>query len=162
MTIYYFCPDIDTPSGGMRRLYRHVEILSRHGFSAAILHTAEPVKMSWFASEAPVRYLSAGETLGSDDILVIPEVCHQVIRSAEFQVRQRIVMALNWGYIYLGLQPGETYQSFGIQHAIAGCDYIAEFLSATMGIESTVVTAGKASLTAFKSLVSSATVPPPG
>ena len=142
MKIYYFCPDLDTPSGGMRRLYRHVEILARNGFPAVILHTAEPFRMSWFASDAPVKYLSSGQAPQPDDILVIPEVCHDAIRSSEIQVRHRVAMVLNWAYVYLGLRPGETYQSFGIHHVISGCEYIREFLSTTMGIASTVVTAG--------------------
>lgn len=142
MKIHYFCPDINTPSGGMRRLYRHVEILAANGFPACVLHTAVPFQMTWFTSDAPVQYLSSGGGPTPDDILVIPEVCHDAIRNTEIHVRHRLVMALNWAYIYLGLKPGETYQSFGISHVISGCEYIREFLANTMGIQSTVVTAG--------------------
>ena len=38
LRIFYFCPDLEVKSGGVRRLYRHVDILVRNGFSAAILH----------------------------------------------------------------------------------------------------------------------------
>jgi hypothetical protein len=35
--IFCYCPDLNIQSAGIRVLYRHVEVLNRHGFPAAIL-----------------------------------------------------------------------------------------------------------------------------
>ncbi len=32
-SIYIFCPDLSRPMGGVRMLYRHVDILNANGFS---------------------------------------------------------------------------------------------------------------------------------
>jgi len=57
MTIYYLCPDLDTPSGGIKQIYRHVDILSQHGFSAAVLHQQNEFRCSWFVNTTPIAYL---------------------------------------------------------------------------------------------------------
>jgi hypothetical protein len=71
-TVYYLSPDDNTPSGGIRVLYRHVDLLNAAGRPAAILHTRPGFRAGWFVNET--RVLSAGEvTLGPADILVVPE-----------------------------------------------------------------------------------------
>ncbi len=39
-TIYVFAPDLGHPLGGMRMLYRHVDILKANGFEAYIVHSS--------------------------------------------------------------------------------------------------------------------------
>jgi tetratricopeptide (TPR) repeat protein len=71
--IFVLCPDHDAPSGGIRRLYRHVDVLRRHHVEAAILHEKPGFRCSWFANDAQV--LARSEvTLTPDDFLVVPEV----------------------------------------------------------------------------------------
>ena len=38
--IYFFCPDLSNPMGGVHMLYRHVDILNANGFHAAIVHSS--------------------------------------------------------------------------------------------------------------------------
>ena len=74
MTVYYLCLDDNTPSGGRRVLYRHVDILNEAGIEAAIAHVEKDFRLTWFANET--RVLSAEEIvpfLKEDDIFVIPE-----------------------------------------------------------------------------------------
>jgi len=109
VTIYYRCPDKDYPVGGIRVIYRHVDILDRNGFDAAVLHHYYPFRCTWFENETrvahEVRYpdlslpvrarrrtmravgrppsndpLPALE-LGADDVLVLPEVMPDVPES---------------------------------------------------------------------------------
>jgi hypothetical protein len=101
VTIYYRCPDKDYPVGGIRVIYRHVDLLNRNGFDAAVLHRLHPFRCTWFENETRVahelRYpgrspaarawraarrakvdpLPALE-LGADDVLVLPEVMPDV------------------------------------------------------------------------------------
>jgi glycosyltransferase involved in cell wall biosynthesis len=67
------CPDYPAPAGGIRRLYRHVDVLCRHGFDAFILHDTPGFRCIWFENSTPVLARSA-MTLNSNDFLVVPEV----------------------------------------------------------------------------------------
>ena len=139
--IYYLCPDITIPSGGVRRIYRHVEILARHGFTTAVLHQSRNFQPGWFSSNVPVRDTEHLRYLRDKDILVLPEVCYQAITQQDVGYR-RVVIALSWAYIYYGLAPGQKYQTFGITDVICGCEYIREFIAATMGLSGRVIRAG--------------------
>lgn len=72
-TTYYLCPDHDRPSGGIRAIYRHVDILNEAGRPAAVLHHRDGFSCRWF--EHSTRVLGAGSTrLQTHDTLVVPEV----------------------------------------------------------------------------------------
>ncbi|MHB1241076.1 MAG: glycosyltransferase family 4 protein [Gammaproteobacteria bacterium] len=71
--IHVLCPDNDRPSGGIKILYRHVDVLTRNGFSASILHQQPGFRCTWFANSTPIRYLS-DVRLAQTDFLVIPEI----------------------------------------------------------------------------------------
>ena len=72
-TIYYLCPDYSVPSGGIRAIYRHVDILNRAGLSAAVLHHRDGFSCRWF--EHSTRTVGVPSVaLSSRDILVVPEI----------------------------------------------------------------------------------------
>ena len=52
--LLYLCPDYDVPAGGVRVIYRHVEILRTHGYDAHVVHEREGFRCTWFPSDAPV------------------------------------------------------------------------------------------------------------
>jgi glycosyltransferase involved in cell wall biosynthesis len=71
--VFVLCPDHAPPAGGVRKLYRHVDVLNARGIAATILHTRPGFRCDWFANSTVVRY--AGETRpGPDDFVVVPEV----------------------------------------------------------------------------------------
>ncbi|MFI7491050.1 hypothetical protein ACIBXA_21960 [Micromonospora echinaurantiaca] len=70
--VYYLSPDDNKPSGGIRNLYRHVDLLNESGVPAAVLHSRPGFRADWFANRT--RVAAAGEvTLGPGDLLVAPE-----------------------------------------------------------------------------------------
>jgi glycosyltransferase involved in cell wall biosynthesis len=72
-TIYYLCPDHPAPSGGIRAIYRHVDILNQAGMSAAVLHHSDGFACRWF--EHTTRTVGASSVaLSSEDVLVVPEI----------------------------------------------------------------------------------------
>ncbi len=76
--IYFLCPDYDTPSGGIRKLYRQVDILNGAGIPSAVLHHQAPFRCAWFEHDTPVHYVK--ETgLTPEDVAVIPEIFGQRI-----------------------------------------------------------------------------------
>ena len=74
MTVYYVAPDSDDPSGGMRVIYRHVDILNRHGLPAAVLHCRRGFRCSWFANQTAVVYAEGLTTDSATDVIVFPEI----------------------------------------------------------------------------------------
>jgi hypothetical protein len=71
-TVYYVCPDRAHHSGGVRTIYRHVDILNGLGISAAVLHTKRGFHCDWFVNSTVVTSFPEA-TFGLNDILVIPE-----------------------------------------------------------------------------------------
>lgn len=140
--ILYECWDLEKPFGGVRRLYRHVEILSRNGYDAAILHHRPGFRVEWLTSTAPVKYASSGLDLEPDDVLVIPEGHTDVIASTVFSPCRRVVIALNWANIFSALPVGLDWRHLGISEVIAGSQYEQTFVKQTMGLDSTVIVSG--------------------
>lgn len=71
--VFVLCPDYSPPSGGIRKLYRFVDVLNRHGITAQILHFRSPFRLEWFDYTTPVGYLES-TLLAPSDFLVVPEV----------------------------------------------------------------------------------------
>lgn len=71
--IFVVCPDYNEPSGGIRKLYLHVDVLARHGISAFVLHQRPGFRCSWFASATPVAY-QGQVTVTPDDFMLVPEI----------------------------------------------------------------------------------------
>jgi len=72
-TIYYLCPDYSVPSGGIRAIYRHVDLLNAAGHEAAVLHHKDGYACRWF--EHDTRVLGAPSVrLSTADVLVVPEI----------------------------------------------------------------------------------------
>jgi len=72
-TIYYWCPDYSSAVGGVKVMYRHVDILNRNGFNACILHRKKGFRCTWFENSTRVSYIKKTRPVSSD-FLVIPEV----------------------------------------------------------------------------------------
>lgn len=70
--IYILCPDDNTPHGGIKKLYRQVDVLNKNGFNAAILHQAQGFKCTWFEHSTPIIYVENAE-ITELDFLLVPE-----------------------------------------------------------------------------------------
>lgn len=63
MTIYVPCPDIDRPSGGIKVIYRYVDLLNEMGFAAYVLHHSRGFRATWFLNNTQIAYLKGGRLL---------------------------------------------------------------------------------------------------
>jgi len=57
--IYVLCPDTARIGGGVKQLYRHVDVLNRNGFSAFILHSHKGFRANFFENDTKVIYASS-------------------------------------------------------------------------------------------------------
>jgi len=73
VTVYVLSPDNNKPSGGIKILYRHVDVLNRNGIDASVLHQNPGFRCSWFENKTRVAYLQSTRLIDTD-FLVIPEI----------------------------------------------------------------------------------------
>lgn len=73
MNLYFFCPENSQPSGGVKQIYRQVDILNNNGFSAFVVHQNENFRCNWFANSTLIAYTSQIE-IKTDDYLIVPEI----------------------------------------------------------------------------------------
>lgn len=70
--IWYLCPDTNVPTGGVRVIYRHVDLLNSVGVPAAVVHRRDGFSCTWFTHETKVMS-AVDAVLSAADILVVPE-----------------------------------------------------------------------------------------
>jgi glycosyltransferase involved in cell wall biosynthesis len=132
-TIFYFCPDSPLQSAGIRTLYRHVAHLVKHGFAAAILHKDAPFRMP-DSEEVPVRHLATPGTLGTGDIVVIPEGFPALMEPLRHKPVRRIAICQNWAYVYPLLPMGKDWRSFNIERVLTYPQLMGDYLAWAMGL----------------------------
>lgn len=71
--LLFACPDNPEPSGGVRTIYRHVDLLNRNKIPATILHNRGGFRPAWFEHSTPIAYLNETNA-ARDDIFVLPEI----------------------------------------------------------------------------------------
>jgi hypothetical protein len=74
--VYFLTPDHNAPSGGVRVIYRHVDLLNAAGIPAFVLHQHRKFRCTWFPNETRVTDITAAR-VGRGDLLVVtePDVC---------------------------------------------------------------------------------------
>ncbi len=100
------------PSGGIRAIYRHVDILNRAGLSAAVLHHSDDFACRWF--EHSTRTVGAPSVaLSAEDALVVPEIYGPFLRRLPREPRL-IAFSQNAYLTFEHMPAGETppYERF--------------------------------------------------
>jgi hypothetical protein len=75
MRIYYFCFDHNRPTGGIKQIYRHVDVLRRHGHEAFVLHDTPGSRATWFDNQTSIVDRETFARLHDPvaDFVVLPE-----------------------------------------------------------------------------------------
>jgi glycosyltransferase involved in cell wall biosynthesis len=71
--IYLYGPDDNRPNGGLEKIYRHADVLNRHGIGAAVVHLAEGFRCTWFENHTPIVYARTVRP-APEDVIVAAEV----------------------------------------------------------------------------------------
>lgn len=129
-TIYYFCPDIQSSSAGMRRLYRHVLLLRNEGFTASMLHEKRGFRLPDMP-HVPVSYLDQVKQ-NKHTIFVIPEGMPRIMKLLKDHPGRRFVLALSWHYIFSTLPDNIDWRHLNIERVMVVSPTIGEMVSWTM------------------------------
>lgn len=88
-TVWMLAPDWNRPSGGVRKLYRAVDVLNESGIPAAIVHERPRFACTWF--EHDTRITAARDVrVAPRDVIVVPEIYWRSIRNLPTGRRQVI------------------------------------------------------------------------
>lgn len=98
--IYYICPDDEKPCGGVRVLYRHVDILNQAGLDAAIVHKKKGFRVGWFRNDTRVLYAQKIDP-DRQDIIVVPEVLGPRATGL-FPLSKKVIFNQNAYFTFIG------------------------------------------------------------
>jgi hypothetical protein len=136
MRVGVLCPDHDLPSGGIRTLYRQVDILNRQGMEACIIHSNEGFRCSWFENStklASLQRILASRGRPEFDYVVVPEIYGEGV-IPYLKGYKKVVFNQNWYYTFedyrLGVPLDATlYGDPDMVAVVASSEYIADYLS---------------------------------
>jgi hypothetical protein len=142
--IHFFTMDTQgNPTAGVANIYEHVRILRELGYNANILHeknTYAPV--TWLGEEyAEIPHISAESNdlkIGTQDIIVIPEIYANVMEQLAKLPGYRVVLCQSYDYILELLPPGKSWRDYGIDKCITTTEeqktYINSLFSNTVDV----------------------------
>jgi glycosyltransferase involved in cell wall biosynthesis len=73
-------PDFNEPAGGVRVLYRHVDILNAVGVRAAVMHRKPGFRCDWFENSTVVTD-ARSSPVSPADVIVVPEIHVSAMRA---------------------------------------------------------------------------------
>ena len=133
--IYYYCPDSDVKSAGIRRLYEHVHVLAKAGFNAAILHSKSTYCRKDLPA-VPIYGLDQKGILKQNDTVVFPEGFPGLMSEFKDIPVRKLVICLSWSYVFGALPQQLTWRDFGIERIIGDSEYTTEMVGWAMNLPS--------------------------
>jgi len=89
-TVYFLAADFRRPAGGLRVIYRHVDVLNEAGISSAVLHQRPGFRCDWFDNNT--RVVDARSVgIGPRDVLVVSELDTDLVASFPRTVRHLVL-----------------------------------------------------------------------
>ena len=131
--IYYYCPDSDIKSAGIRRLYEHVHVLAKAGFNTAILHSKSAFCRKDLP-EVPVFGLDQQGILKQNDTVVFPEGFPGLMAEFKDLPVRKLVICLSWTYVFGALPQKVTWRDYGIERIIGDSEYTTEMVGWAMNL----------------------------
>jgi len=143
---FFYLPDHEKPSGGIKLAYDHVKCMNENGFNGVIIHNKSGFKPNWLAdyydidedgniANIPIKYLSDEKlAIRAEDFFFIPEGFSNIMQNlAEQGVPcKKIIFCQNWYYILNALPPGVFWENYGITDCMSVSQTQTEYINAIM------------------------------
>ena len=111
-------------TGGIKLVFRHVEILREAGFDAVVATPGgEPPQ--WLETTAPL--LDVAQVGQEDDVLAFPENHAGLLRDFAERPNRKVVFCQNPFMVFRGLGGKRDYREFGVSAILAVGNLAAEF-----------------------------------
>src|SRR5258706_7346156 len=133
--ILYVSHDNPSPSGGVRTLYRHVEILRDAGCDAFIVQHQRAFRITWFASTAPVLYAEGGLALEPADWVVIPEDHSAALAGFSGVGCRKAIFCQGHYHVFDYIPAASSWTDYGGSEVLVSSLPIRDFLRDVFGLE---------------------------
>jgi len=111
-------------TGGIKMVFRHVEVLREAGLDAVVATPgAEPP--GWMKTTAPLVHLSKLEE--GRDVLVFPENHHEMLKTFAPWRNRKVVFCQNPFMVIRGLGGARDYAEFGVGGILCAGRYVADY-----------------------------------
>jgi len=137
--ILYLSHDPVRPVGGVRVIYRHVEILRNAGFDAYVVHRTPGLRLDWFQSSAPVLYATGQFAVSTSDWLVMPEDHRDMLQAFANFPGRKVLFCQNHWYVFNGIDSDQSWADFGISDVIVSSKPIRDFARRVMRVDPTLI-----------------------
>jgi len=77
-TVYVICPDDNTPTGGVLKLYDFVDTLNSNQINSYIIHKNLNFRASWFKNDTKITSVEA-VAIQKNDLVIIPEIWAEMV-----------------------------------------------------------------------------------
>lgn len=145
-TSYFFLPDFEKESGGVKLTYDHVKCMNENGFNAVVIHQKDGFKPKWLEDyyptnedgnfeHIPMLYLDSGNLpINMEDFFFIPEGFPNIMENLAQQNApcKRIVFCQNWYYVLNALPPGMFWNNYGITDCMSVSQSQTDYLRMIM------------------------------
>lgn len=128
-----------SPTGGVKVIYQHCDLLNQHGFVAHPVHLGN-FSVDWMDYHCqPLTSHDARRVMSADDILVVPE--RIPLAAASFPSRRKIVFVQNGGLVDKAVA-GKRYEDFGFSSVLCCSEYVSDFMAERTTLPRHAVTNG--------------------
>lgn len=110
-------------SGGVKTVFRHVELLCAAGFDAVVA-TPDGAAPGWFHSEAPHETFM---DIRHDDVAVLPENNHAWLEAFAPRPNRKLVFCQSWSLVYRGLAGYASFADAGVGHILCPSHTVMQF-----------------------------------
>ena len=115
------------PSGGVKVMYQHCDILNRNGFVAIPVHVGGTFSVDWFPHESQaISEAKARRECTCDDVVICPEVIPTV--TAPFAAERKVAFVQGWSLVDAGLDGG-NYEDHGFTGLLACSQFNREYMA---------------------------------
>lgn len=111
-------------AGGIKMVFRHVEVLREAGLDAVVA-TPRGEPPAWFETTAPLIEFAKLEE--GRDVLVFPENHHEMLKRFVPWRNRKVVFCQNPFMVIRGLGGGRDYAEFGVSGILCAGRYVADY-----------------------------------
>jgi glycosyltransferase involved in cell wall biosynthesis len=123
-TVYFLTPDYNIPAGGVRVMYRHVDLLNEAGIDAAVLHQGKGFRCTWFDNTTRVTDIRSS-AVGPDDTLVVCELDVDIV--AELQQPIRHLVLNQSGYLTWAQRGNDVAKHYASSADLIGVIVVSDY-----------------------------------
>jgi hypothetical protein len=131
--IVYMLEPSPFPYGGYANIYRHVEILNAHGFTAFVGLRAKP-ETDFYGMNAPLLTHGGYLEVQPGDVFVIPECFPYLVKALVGTPAKRLMFCQNQYFLPFTSDPRAGIAEFGVHGVIASSQAVSDFFRDVYGV----------------------------